>query len=247
MPKKQVEKAKVKFEFDNEGQYLVAKYKEQLEFALFQVQSQYDSAKKREMTELNDIKAFGSALLAIILALPIGILIAISGGMIRTAAGFVFGLFGALIVFVDFPFLLYALPLCLFKVLRGFILLQISKRTKFGLWICEKWNIQAFGMETKVCEDYIRKYKLILEEIEELREELELSDEVDLSVIKRRMANVDTKPAIPVTNSMYGRINQKIKKVSVYATVFMYIMLAILFFRFYGLILSELTYMFHQF
>lgn len=37
---------KIKYEFENEGQYLVAKYKEQLDFALYQVMSQYQSAKK---------------------------------------------------------------------------------------------------------------------------------------------------------------------------------------------------------
>ena len=69
----------IKYEFENEGQYLVAKYKEQLDFALYQVMSQYQSAKKREDDEIKDVKTFGITLLAIILILPLGVLMAISG------------------------------------------------------------------------------------------------------------------------------------------------------------------------
>ena len=55
-----VQPPKIKYEFENEGQYLVAKYKEQLDFALYQVMSQYQSAKKREDEEKKDVKTFGT-------------------------------------------------------------------------------------------------------------------------------------------------------------------------------------------
>lgn len=234
---------KIKYEFENEGQYLVAKYKEQLDFALYQVMSQYQSAKKREDDEIKDVKTFGTALLAIILILPLGVLIAISGGAMLSVGGILFGLFGCLLTFADIPFLLYALPLCLYKVMRGFVLMQINKQSRFGLWICKKWNIEVFCSESRQCENYIRKYKLILQEIEELRSDLEYLDAVDLEPIKERMANVDTKPKIRVVNSLYGIVNEKMKKASIVATVLVYILLATAFFRFYGAILSEINYL----
>ena len=241
-----IQPPKIKYEFENEGQYLVAKDKEQLDFALYQVMSQYQSAKKREDDEIKDVKTFGTALLAIILILPLGVLMAISGGMMFSKIGFVFGLFGCLVVFADIPFLLYALPLCLYKVMRGFVLMQINKKSRFGLWICKKWNIEVFSSESRQCENYIRKYRLILQELEELRSDLEFTDTVDLQPIKERMANVDTKPNIRVVNSLYGIVNEKIRKASIVVTVLVYILLAVVFFRFYGVILSEINYMMKQ-
>ena len=241
-----IQPPKIKYEFENEGQYLVAKYKEQLDFALYQVMSQYQSAKKREDEEKKDVKTFGIALLAIILILPLGVLMAISGGMMFSKLGFVFGLLGCLIVLADIPFLLYALPLCLYKVMRGFVLMQINKQSRFGLWICKKWNIEVFSSESRQCENYIRKYRLILQELEELRSDLEFTDTVDLQPIKERMANVDTKPNIRVVNSLYGIVNEKIRKASIVVTVLVYILLAVVFFRFYGVILSEINYMMKQ-
>lgn len=242
-----VQQSKMKYEFENEGQYLVAKYKEQLDFALYQVMSQYQSAKKREDDEIKDVKTFGTALLAIILILPLGVLMAISGGMMFSKIGFVFGLFGCLVVFADTPFLLYALPLCLYKVMRGFVLMQINKQSRFGLWICKKWNIEVFSSESRQCENYIRKYRLILQELEELRSDLEFTDTVDLQPIKERMANVDTKPNIRVVNSLYGIVNEKIRKASIVVTVLIYILLAVVFFQFYSAILTEINYMMKQF
>ena len=242
-----VQQSKMKYEFENEGQYLVAKYKEQLDFALYQVMSQYQSAKKREDDEIKDVKTFGTALLAIILILPLGVLMAISGGMMFSKIGFVFGLFGCLVVFADIPFLLYALPLCLYKVMRGFVLMQINKQSRFGLWICKKWNIEVFSSESRQCENYIRKYRLILQELEELRSDLEFTDTVDLQPIKERMANVDTKPNIRVVNSLYGIVNEKIRKASIVVTVLIYILLAVAFFQFYSAILTEINYMMKQF
>ncbi len=241
-----VQQSKMKYEFENEGQYLVAKYKEQLDFALYQVMSQYQSAKKREDDEIKDVKTFGTALLAIILILPLGVLMAISGGMMFSKIGFVFGLFGCLVVFADIPFLLYALPLCLYKVMRGFVLMQINKQSRFGLWICKKWNIEVFSSESRQCENYIRKYRLILQELEELRSDLEFTDTVDLQPIKERMANVDTKPNIRVVNSLYGIVNEKIRKASIVVTVLIYILLAVAFFQFYSAILTEINYMMKQ-
>lgn len=241
-----VQQSKMKYEFENEGQYLVAKYKEQLDFALYQVMSQYQSAKKREDDEIKDVKTFGTALLAIILILPLGVLMAISGGMMFSKIGFVFGLFGCLVVFADIPFLLYALPLCLYKVMRGFVLMQINKQSRFGLWICKKWNIEVFSSESRQCENYIRKYRLILQELEELRSDLEFTDTVDLQPIKERMANVDTKPNIRVVNSLYGIVNEKIRKASIVVTVLIYILLAVVFFQFYSAILTEINYMMKQ-
>lgn len=239
----EIQPPKIKYEFENEGQYLVAKYKEQLDFALYQVMSQYQSAKKREDEEMKDVKTFGFALLAMILALPIGVLIAISGGMMRSIGGVAFGLFGCLIVLADIPFLLYALPLCLYKVMRGFVLMQINKQSRFGIWVCEKWNIEVFTSESKQCENYIRKYRLILQELEELHSDLEFAEDIDLRPIKERMANVDTKPNIRVVNSLHGIVNEKIKKASIVATVLVYILFAVAFFKFYGVILSEINYM----
>lgn len=241
-----IQPPKIKYEFENEGQYLVAKYKEQLDFALYQVMSQYQSVKKREDEEKKDVKTFGSALLAMILILPLGVLIAISGGMMASAGGLVFGLFGCVLILADLPFLLYALPLCLYKVMRGFVLMQINKQSRFGLWICKKWNIEVFSSESRQCENYIRKYRLILQELEELRSDLEFTDTVDLQPIKERMANVDTKPNIRVVNSLYGIVNEKIRKASIVVTVLVYILLAVVFFRFYGVILSEINYMMKQ-
>lgn len=241
-----IQPPKIKYEFENEGQYLVAKYKEQLDFALYQVMSQYQSAKKREDEEKKDVKTFGIALLAIILILPLGVLMAISGGMMFSKLGFVFGLLGCLIVLADIPFLLYALPLCLYKVMRGFVLMQINKQSRFGIWICEKWNIEVLSAESRQCENYIRKYRLVLQELEELRSDLEFTDTVDLQPIKERMANVDIKPNIRVVNSLYGIINEKIRKASIVVTVLVYILLAVVFFRFYGVILSEINYMMKQ-
>lgn len=242
-----VQPPKIKYEFENEGQYLVAKYKEQLDFALYQVMSQYQSAKKREDEEKKDVKTFGITLLAIILILPLGVLMAISGGMMFSKLGFVFGLLGCLIVLADIPFLLYALPLCLYKVMRGFVLMQINKQSRFGLWICKKWNIEVFSSESRQCENYIRKYRLILQELEELRSDLEFTDTVDLQPIKERMANVDTKPNIRVVNSLYGIVNEKIRKASIVVTVLIYILLAVAFFQFYSAILTEINYMMKQF
>ena len=242
-----VQQSKMKYEFENEGQYLVAKYKEQLDFALYQVMSQYQSAKKREDDEIKDVKTFGTALLAIILILPLGVLMAISGGMMFSKLGFVFGLLGCLIVLADIPFLLYALPLCLYKVMRGFVLMQINKQSRFGIWICEKWNIEVLSAESRQCENYIRKYRLILQELEELRSDLEFTDTVDLRPIKERMANVDTKPNIRVINSLYGIVNEKIRKASIVVTVLIYILLAVAFFQFYSAILTEINYMMKQF
>ena len=241
-----VQQPKIKYEFENEWQYLVAKYKEQLDFALYQVMSQYQCAKKREDDEIKDVKTFGSALLAMILILPLGVLIAISGGMMASAGGLVFGLFGCVLILADLPFLLYALPLCLYKVMRGFVLMQINKQSRFGLWICKKWNIEVFSSESRQCENYIRKYRLVLQELEELRSDLEFADTVDLQPIKERMANVDIKPNIRVVNSLYGIVNEKIRKASIVVTVLVYILLAVVFFRFCGVILSEINYMMKQ-
>ena len=60
------------------------------------------------------------------------------------------------------------------------------------------------------------------------------------------MANVDTKPNIRVVNSLYGIVNEKIRKASIVVTVLVYILLAVVFFRFYGVILSEINYMMKQ-
>lgn len=240
------QKTKIKYEFENEGQYLVAQYREQLQFALFQVERQYESAKNRQRSEIKDIKVFGIALLVIILAMPAGILMAISGGRMLSAASLVFGLAGCFLVIIDMPFILYAMPLCLYKVLRGYVYLQISKNSRFGLWLCKKWKIPEAASEIKQCEDYIRKYKLILEEIDELEKDLLLLEDVDLKDIKIRMANVDTKPVIKVVNTIQGTPNYKIRKISTVITIILYVCMAIIFFRFYADLIQEMKYLFRH-
>ena len=84
------DKVNIKYEYENEWQYLIAQYKEQLEFALYQVESQYESAKKREEDEKKDLRVFLILLGIILLMFPLSILIALSGSVVFSEGQFVF-------------------------------------------------------------------------------------------------------------------------------------------------------------
>lgn len=239
------QKAKMKFEFENKEQYLIAKYKEQLDFALFQVQGQLDSAKQRKNEELKNIKIFGTLLILFIVVMLVCIIMSIGCGMMGGGARIV-GLFFVGLLFLDIPCLIYGLPICLYHVMRGYILLQINKQSQFGKWIAKKWKISVVTSEIRECEAYVRRYQLILEHIEECRQELELTGETDIEALKQRVEFVDKKPVIPVSNMMYGRVSQRIRPISVITAIILYILMILCAVRFYGAFMKEIAYLWDQ-
>ncbi len=223
------DKVNIKYEYENEGQYLIAQYKEQLEFALYQVESQYESAKKREEDEKKDLRVFLILLGIILLMFPLSILIALSGSVVFSEGGFVLkgnlalGMLGCVLMIADIPFLLYVVPFCLYKILRGVVLIQINKQSRMGRYICKKWKLDVFSSERRQCEEYIRKYRLVLQELDELADNLYFDNNADLMPIKERMKQVDIKPKVRVVNSLYGIVNQKIKVAAIVVTVLVYL------------------------
>lgn len=239
LKKETIEAPEVKYQYNDKKQYLVNYYKGELEFAIDQTGKQLESLIKREKEEEFTLKAFGGGALAALLFLPLVFLMSICGNP-------VLGIVASLLLILDVGFVMYAMPICVYMTMRGFVLIQINKQNRFGKWIANRWRVTVFSSEREQCEKQLARFEMFMKDIVDFEEDVKLGEAVSFDPIKHRIDTANIHARVEVTNSRYGDLNQKIKVPSAIATLVIYAMLAMLAFRAYMVIYHEMVYLFQQ-
>lgn len=206
-----------KFEYHSEEEYLLNKYIEQVEFANFKVSRQLESAIERIKDQKFEVKLFIGILIIIIIAYNFSYAMITASG-IFVAIGMILNYFCSLVYIIG-------LPICLYKILKGIIILSIGKQNFIGEWTVKKFSLPAFSSEIQICQIYMQKYKIILEDFEIWKENLLNGIPVDKNVIENRMKDVNLNPQISVTFHNYGKMKRFSSIVAIVISIIIYISL----------------------
>lgn len=207
----------MKFAYDSEEEYLINKYIEQVEFANYQVSRQLESVMERIKDQKFEVKLF----------IGIFIFIIVFRNLLHV---FSFpGIISNVIISVlDYFFSLayiFGFPVCLYKVVKGIIILSTSNQNEVGEWVVEAFSLPAFFSEIQSCQTHIQRYKLILEDLESWKENLADGIPVDKNVIENRMKDVDFNPKISVVFTNFGKLKRFSTIISIVISIIVYVYL----------------------
>lgn len=229
----------VVYRYESKEHYLVSHYRGELEFAKTQLERQLETLTVREAEHSFDMKIFGGLFIVSILLLPLMFVLSICGVTFP-------GIVGALLLICNVAFQLYAFPVCVYRMLRAFVMMQMNKKTKLSLWIARKWNIPLFVLEREQCERQLKRIEMFLHDIDEYEEDVKLLEDVSFEPIRQRIDMADIHEKVGVTNPRYGRLNDVIRIPAVLLTILAYVGIGYVYFRIYMVIYKELVFLFQQ-
>lgn len=212
-----VSNQEIKFVFGSEEEYLINKYIEQVEFANYQVSRQLENVLERIKDQKFEVKLF--------IGIFIIIIIAYNFSYAMGTAGIIFSIIGIILNYFCSLAYIIGLPICLYKVLKGIIILSTSKQNSIGKWAIETFSLPAFSFEIQSCQIYIQKYKLILEDLELWKENLADGIPVDKAVIENRMKDVNLNPKISVVFHNFGKLKRFSTLAAIVLSVIIYCLL----------------------
>lgn len=207
-----VSNQEIKFEYSSEEEYLINKSIEQVEFANYQVSRQLESILERIKDQKFEVKLF----IGIFIIINIAYYLSSEIGL--PIIGSVLNYFCSLAFIIG-------LPICLYKVLKGIIILSTSKQNAIGKWVVEAFSLPALSSEIQSCQIYMQKYKLILEDLELWKDSLADGIPVDKTAIENRMKDVNLNPKISVVSHNFGKLKRFSTLVAIVLSVIIYCLL----------------------
>lgn len=229
----------IKYEFDSEEEYLVNHYIDKAMFAKYNMERQLLSAEARQKDLEFELKLFGGAWVAMIFLLPIGAIMCIAS-LILAIMG------GALLVVACITALVLFLPYCIYKTCRALLVFGINKQNAIGRWAVKKFSLTVYKSELQQCREHSQRYTILLEDLNNWKEDLAHGESVGAQTILKRVEGVNFDPEIKVTNPNGGELKQFSQKFSLVVSIITYILLVLAGKAIYMAIFREWLYMFQQ-
>lgn len=189
------------FAYRSEEEYFLENSIEKVEFAKYQVSRQLESAVSRQKEHAVEVKIFAGILLMLIVLCNLALAMVVGSG---TA---VLVLIGALITILCRIAYIFVMPICLFKIIKGTIILCINKQNAIGVWAAKHFSLPLYSDEIQSCQKYLEKYRILLEDLENCRESLEAGNSFNKALIEDQMSSIELEPQIRVVNPNYGKHN----------------------------------------
>lgn len=164
---------------------------------------------------------FAGILGGMILVYNVALALTLAGGILSVIGGMVTLFCGMLYWLV--------LPVCLFKIVKGMVILGIDRQNRIGKWAVRKFSLPNYTSEIQKCQEYIQRYTIVEENLEKWREDLLDGIIVDTSFVRMHMENLELEPEIPAVNHNFGKLQRFYLIASILITVILYIFIHILF------------------
>ena len=208
-----------RYQYATELEYQLHTYEDKIKFAKYKVESQRDKAVMRKRDEEFELKLYAGILLALVILLPLSFIM--SFGKWNFLA-----LIGVPLLFVAAAGWVYAMPISIYKMIKGAILYSINKRNKLGEWFLRRYEIPFVNTEISTCQIYINKYRVLLENIEKWKEEISEGSEGQLEFpeeqILRQLESVDLEPQIEVATMRWGKMMKFVRRVTIICMMVVY-------------------------
>ncbi len=208
--------------YSSKTEYYLDYYKEKLEFASTKVTMQLKKAVERKREQDREWKIFGGMLIGSVVLFVIAIIFGMSGVMILALPAGIFIVVGG-IVFT------YAMPICVYKIVRGVVLKIINDdENSLGDWIVQKYRIPRVTSEIVACQTFLNRYKLKLQQIEGWRYELHAGFlELTQQEIEDRLGEINYDPKIAVATDMNPKFKRLVRNISLIITVLLFVIAVI--------------------
>ncbi|MBR1692703.1 MAG: hypothetical protein IJ711_08010 [Lachnospiraceae bacterium] len=189
------------FLYSDAGEYWISTYMEKISFARYRVQSQLKTAYVRQKDAASEVKICTGIVLLMLFIYWLLMELQAS----RDVAGFVIGT----VLFAFFQFvMLIGFPICIYKIIRGLILIEIDRQGALGKVLTELCRWDVYAHEVQACEEYIRKCNAVYQDMEDWKKELEEGRSVDLDVVRERFEQIELDPKIQVVQTSGGRMHK---------------------------------------
>jgi len=200
------------FAYRSEEEYFLENCIKKVEFAKYQVSRQLESAVSRQKEHAIEVKIFAGILLALIVVCNLALAMVDSGAVVLV-------LIGALITILCRIVYIFVMPICLFKIIKGTIILCINKQNAIGIWAAGHFSLPLYSDEIQSCQKYLEKYRIFLEDLENCRESLENGNPFNKDFIEDQMSSIELEPQIRVVNPNYGKLHRFAVTISLIITV----------------------------
>lgn len=229
-----------RYQYATELEYQLHTYEDKIKFAKYKVESQLDKAVNRKKDEEFELKLYSGLLLFMVLLLPFSFIMSL--GKWNFLA-----LIGVPILFIAIAGWVFAMPVCVYKMVKGTILYSINQRNKLGEWFLKHYEIPFCNTEIHACQLYANKYQVLLENIERWKEEigegrLEFSEEQ----ILKQLEQVELEPQIEIATMRWGKMMGFVRRMTIIGMVVIYPLIFFLEFSLLLKINQTIEFLFRQ-
>lgn len=179
------------YAYSGRDTYMLDHYMERVTFAKYQVQRQLEYAVKRKRDQAFEIKVFIGVLLCYITIYHLSYMLAESKNI------FLF-LIGEIVLVVSEIAYLFVVPVCIYRIIRGGFILLMDRLDE----------VKTYSLEIEECQKYLEKYKLLLEDLYQWKEEIIQGGIIDDAAIYERVHKVELSPDIPVMTDAFGKMGK---------------------------------------
>ncbi len=200
------------FAYGSEEEYFLENSIKKVEFAKYQVSRQLESAVSRQKEHVFEVKIFAGILLALI------VLYNMAFAMVGSGADALvhIGTLTAILCMIPYT---VVMPICLFKTIKGTIILCINKQNAIGIWAAGHFSLPLYSDEIQSCQKYLEKYRILLEDLGKCRESLENGNPFNKALIEDQMSSIELEPQIRVGYPDYGKLHRFAVAISLIITV----------------------------
>lgn len=205
-----------RYQYATELEYQLHTYEDKIAFAKYKVESQLDKAVNRKKDEEFELKLYSGLLLFMFILLPFSFTMSL--GKWNFLA-----LIGVPLLFVALAGWIFAMPVCVYKMIKGTILYSINQRNKLGEWLLKRYEIPFCNTEISACQSYVNKYRVLLENIERWKEEIgEGRLEFPQEQIIKQLEQVELEPQIEIATMRWGKMIGFVRRTTTICMVFIY-------------------------
>lgn len=212
------------YQYKSDREYWLSYYEEQIAFARSKVQSHLKAAMSRKQEQEFELKLYCGILLGIFVLCPLGILLTMSGGLLMLVGG-------TILVALSFG-IVFVVPVCCYKISKGLFYWIINRSERAEQWLMQRFGIQTVQKEIQVCMVWIEKYRLLEEQIQKWRGEIDRqeagTDEKgpDKEEMESRFEHVNFEPCIEVVSEFRGGIRKLARIAAIAGGLVLYLFLA---------------------
>lgn len=205
-----------RYQYATELEYQLHTYEDKIKFAKYKVESQRNKAVMRKRDEEFELKLYAGILLFMVILLPLSFIMSLGRWN-------VLALIGVPLLFIAIAGWIFAMPICVYKMIKGTILYSINQRNKLGEWFFRRYEIPFVNTEINACQIYINKYQVLLENIEKWKAEIgEGQLEFPEEQILRQLEQVELEPQIDVATMRWGKMMKFVRRVTIIGMVVIY-------------------------
>ena len=204
------EKEAVRYQYDNNVEYWLNHYEDEIGFALVEVEAQLKHAQERKNEQDFELKLYGGVFLGIFGLLPICLAFPMTGVLPLM-------IIGGVLVVIEILAIAIVIPICIYKIINSVVSKLVNdKDSEIGNWLVELYHVPRLTGEIQACQVYVGRYKAHLANIGSWREMLEQgSFDMDVEEIKNRMEKVNLDPKIEAATKSHYRLKRLINRITI--------------------------------